>query len=235
MTLPLHADVRNGIRRWGMLGNGPGVGNPAPYKAGLGDCVEAMFLHMMMVKATTNASSWKKLLYRLGFTPPTPTEAIGLYGQFLATQGETLAQDPGTVVTTFLEFLKSQGNIVDWGSITLTSDRAATLDKVHQAMIDYRSAGLQVELTSNAYTDFLGGTPWHISTDKFDQPDPSLQHGVALVVYGKKYSTVVSWGQTKNATRAFMYLCMNGAYVFLTDYDRTNPNFAQLLANIKNL
>ena len=37
MTAPLHADVRNGIRRWVMLGNGPGVGNPAPYKAGLGE------------------------------------------------------------------------------------------------------------------------------------------------------------------------------------------------------
>ncbi|MDE2472557.1 MAG: hypothetical protein KGL35_28470 [Bradyrhizobium sp.] len=235
MTLPLKADVRHGIRRWGMLGNGPSANNPAPYKAGLGDCVEAMFLHLCMVDATTSASSWKKVLYRLGFKVPTPTWAIGLYGKFLSTQGETLAQDPGTVAPTFFQWLQDTGQIAGWGALTLTADRPATLANCHQAMIDYNGIGYTMELTPNSYTDFLGSDRWHISPNQFDQPNPGYQHAVAGVAYGPLLDGLVSWGRMKSATREFMYLCLNGAYVFVTNEKAQTPAGQALLARIKSL
>jgi len=223
MTLPLHADVRNGIRRWGMLGNDT-----------YGDCVEAALAHIEMCKATANASSWKKLLYRIGFKPPTPAWTVGLYSSYLTSVGETLKQDPGTMPPLFFAWMKSQGYIIDWGFVGQPPSIGSE-DRVHQAMSDYRGLLLTVTLTLDAYNNFFGRTPWSIGPNPNDQPDPSLQHAVALVAYGPQRDTVISWARTKSVTRPFMADCANGAYVFLTEQDKSNPNFAQLLANIKNL
>jgi len=224
MTLPLHADLRRGIRRWFGLGN-----------FNYGDCVEAAVMHIFMLKAVSTASTWRKLLYRTGFVVPTTAYTVGLYAEWLATQGQTLKQDPGTVPGPFLEWLKTEKRlIIDWGNVNYQASTGGE-DRLHSALVNYVGLLVTMALTREAYDKGVVRSVWHIGPDALNQPDQSLQHAVAEVGYGKKFDLFVSWARVKRATRAYSAACINGAYVILTEQDKSNPNFAQLLANIKNL
>ena len=229
MTLPLHYDVRNGVWRWGGMGNFQD-----------GDCVIAAFEHLRMIKGTSNASSWQQTLYRVGFRPPHAAYAIEIYTQFLATQGQQPGPTQGVDPMAFFPWAQEHNLITAWGTVNIDknfvdANGLGMRDRLHQAMIDYRGVMLSVELTENAYQNYYTRTPWHIGADSADTPTPSLAHEVALVAYTPELDSVVTWGQMKSATAAFTEAATYQAFVFLDAQDTTSPNYAQLLANIKNL
>ena len=229
LSLPAHYDVRNGIRRWLGMGNFQD-----------GDCVIAAFEHCRMVKATTNASTWQRLVYRLGFRPPHSPYAVEVYAEFLATLGQKPGPSQGIDPNAFFPWAKEKGLITDWGHVNVDktfvdSNGLAMRDRLHKSMIDYRGVMLSIELTPNAYNNFMSRTPWHVGTATADTPDPNLAHETLLTTYGPDLDSVVTWGQMKSQTAAFTEATTYEAFVFLDESDTLRPNYAELLANIHNL
>lgn len=229
MTLPLHYDVRNGVWRWHSMGNFV-----------YGDCVVAAFEHLRMVKGTSNASSWQKTLYRAGFRPPHTPYAIEVYAEYLATQGQKPGPTIGIDPLTFLPWAQEHNLILAWGSVNVDksfvdANGLGMRDRLHQAMIDYDGVMLSIELTNDAYQNFENRTPWHVGPAPADQPNPVLGHETALVAYTPQLDSVVTWGQMKSQTAAFTEATTYQGFVFLDAQDTAKPNYAQLLANIKNL
>lgn len=229
MTLPIHADVRSGIRVW------PSDGNFVD-----GDCVVAAFEHLRMTKAVANASTWKKLLYTVGFRPAHSAYSIALYAQYLTTQGQQPGPNTGVDPNTFFPWLESKRLIQGWGTVNVDetfvdANGLAARDRLHQAMINYRGVLTCIELTRNAYTNFSNHEAWKVGPAAGDQPDPNLGHATALVAYGPLDDAVVTWGQMKSQTAGFTEACTYQAFVFLDAQDTLRPNYAELLANIKNL
>lgn len=227
-TLPLKYDVRNGIRKWGGMGNFLD-----------GDCTIAAFEHIRMVKATTGASSWQKLIYQAGFRPPHTPYALEVYTQYLATLGEK-PPNAGVDPASFLTWAQEHKMITAWGSINIDktfvdANGFGMRDRLHQAMINYRGVMLSVELTLNACNYYQKPQPWHIGTGPNDQPNAAFAHETALVAYTPDLDEVVTWGQMKAETPAFTLATVYDAHVFLDAQDTSLPNYAQLLANIKNL
>src|ERR1035437_4395147 len=107
MTLPATADVRGGIRNWGMLGND-----------GTGGSVCAATEHLEMVHNLATTSSWKKLLYRLGFKPPSTKFTLELYTEFLATLGEK-PPETGINPEQWFPWLLTKGSITEWQAVAL--------------------------------------------------------------------------------------------------------------------
>ena len=229
LVLPLHADVRHGIRVW------PSEGNFV-----YGDCVVAAFEHLRMVKGTSNASSWKKLLYQIGFRPPHTPYSIEIYAKYLATLNQKPSPTIGVDPNTFFPWAEENKLITAWGTVnvdkTFVDANGLTMrDRLHQAMIDYRGVMTSIELTTDAYQNFENGKPWDVGPSPADQPNPNLGHETALVAYGPELDSVVTWGQMKSQTAAFTEDTTYQAFVFLDAQDISRPNYAQLLANIKNL
>ena len=169
-----------------------------------GDCVPAFVSHIEMVHGLAHASSWKKLLYRTGFVVPTNTLTLDDYHAYLATLGEK-GNDVGVDPSNYLAYLKTRGQIKDWGSSAL--DEAS----VRETMASKVGCGLTLELTPRAYNRVYDHLPWDISPG--DKPDPSLYHEVALVAYGENYG-VVTWGQMKTMTPLFLNTCIRGCNWF---------------------
>lgn len=199
MTLPAYYDCRHGIRKWLDLGN-----------FALGDCTVAAWLHLTMVHNVAAASSWKKLLYRLGYRPPHDPFAIEEYTAYLATLNEKPSPTTGVDPASFFAWLKSLGKIKDYAQIDITGPSGE--DSLHQAMIDWNGCLLALELTDCAYSNPFNGRPWMIRVG--DVPDPNLGHAVALVVYGPLNDGVVTWGEVKNMTREFTKACVYACWVF---------------------
>ncbi len=223
MTLPPHADVRGGIRRWGGLGNFQD-----------GDCVIAGFEHNRMTKAVANGSSFARLIYRLGFRPPHTPYTLAIYAQYLATQGEKPGPSAGVDPASFFPWAQERGLIIAWGRVNLTGGDADR-DALHQAMIDYRGVVLTILLTENAYQNWYTRTPWHIGPDPADRPNPQLAHAVLLVQYNDIEDAVVTWGRAKTETATFTSAATYGAFVFLDESDVVRPEYPELLSKIKSL
>ena len=228
-TLPLSYDVRNGIRRWGSMGNFID-----------GDCVIAAFEHLRMVKGVANASSWKKLIYQVGFRPPHTPYALEIYAKYLATQNQKPGPNTGVDPLLFFPWAQENNLITAWGTVNVdpTFVDAAGLsmrDRLHQAMINYRGVMTSIDLTENAYNYYMLRTPWHVGTRTADKPNPYLAHETALVAYGPALDEVITWGRMKSQTPAFTETCTYQAFVFLDEQDALLPNYEELLANIKNL
>lgn len=219
MTVPLTGDVRHGIRRWGSLGNFID-----------GDCVIAAFEHARMCKGTAKASSWQKLIWKLGFRPPHTPYSLSVYAKYLETIGQKPGPEVGVAPDAFFTWAKEQGLIIDWGHLT-----SLTRDSLHQAMLDYNGVVLAIQLTQDAYHNVWDNQAWSIGTDPGSQPDPTLGHATLLVQYNADEDAVVTWGRTKNQTAQFTTVTTWGAYVFLDEQDRNRPNFDQLLAGIASL
>src|ERR1035437_7965638 len=117
MTLPATADVRGGIKNWGMLGNDVN-----------GDCVCAATEHLEMVHNLATTSSWKKLLYRLGFKPPSTKFTLELYTEFLAPVGKK-PPEPGTNRGQWSPWLLTKEIIRGWQAV------APAAPSVQQALI----------------------------------------------------------------------------------------------------
>lgn len=200
MTIvPLHADVRGGIRR------PPNFGNLF-----FGDCVVAMYCNLLLTKNVTKASTWRKILYRLGFRPPTNAEAIDDYRTYLATLGETPSPTQGIYPDGFFAWLKAQGKIKDWGTIDYTNQSL-----VQQAMIEHRGVGLTMALTPSAIgKDAVQMAVWDVNVGRGNQPNQAYQHAVALVEYNPTTYAIFTWGETNRLTRAFYTACVNGCYWF---------------------
>ena len=222
MSTPPSADVTGGIpnRSLKMYGN-----------AIYGDCVVAAYYHIEMFKNIARGSSFKKLLWKLGFHCPTNQDAVAEYTAYLVTQGQTPGPDVGVNVDSFLNWQVTQGNVVAWSQVDTWSPGAE--DRIHQAMIDFRGVILAGDLTPNAYANYGPGTMWSTGRTPGDVPSPNLGHAVALDHYTPQYDEVVTWGYRQRMTPEFLQL-FNGAFVFLLESERSNPDFATRLAEMKS-
>ncbi len=221
MTLPASANVTGGIRNFGELGNDVD-----------GDCVCAATEHIRMCKAVTNASRLKKVLYQLGFKPPSGKYTLELYAEWLLTQNEKPGPEVGVQPVLWLQWLEAQGLIDAYGVLPLD------LPTIKQAMVDYRGVIQCIYLTNNAYNDITPKLPWNVGPGKYDQPNYALAHAVALVEYNPTVETVVTWGALKAMTNAFESACTYGALVFVDEEDekRLAPGaYADLVAATKAL
>lgn len=191
---PTVIDVRGGIRKWGMLGNDVD-----------GDCVVAATEHLQMIHNLATTSTWKRLLYRLGFKPPSTQFTLDLYTRFLASLGET-GPSTGIYPGQWFPWLKAQGIITDWQAIALDPT------SVRQALLDWKGCLLALELTSYSYNNTFGNVPWEVRPG--DVPNPNLGHAVALVSSNETDYGVVTWGRMKSMTNEFFTECVNGCWVF---------------------
>lgn len=200
MALPLHYDVRRGLKNWQSLGN-----------MVYGDCVVAAYLHLVMVHNVATSSTWKKFLYRLGFTPPSNKFAVQQYTDFLATLNEKPSGTMGVDPLTFFTWLKSTGQINDFQQIPIGFSPFA-LDNVHEAMIQWNGCMLVLNLTNRAYDTGLEHIPWTIEPG--DTPNPMLGHAIALVAYNPEMNGIVTWGMMKEMSNDFFTTCVYGCWVF---------------------
>ena len=220
MTTPPSADVTGGI---------PNRSLKTYDNLNYGDCVVAAYFHIEMFKNIAKGSSFKKLLWKLGFHCPTNADAFNQYSAYLATQGQKPGPDVGVNVSSFLDWEKSQGNVVAWSQIDTWSPGAE--ERLHQAMIDFRGVLLAGELTLNAInTEKM----WTTGTSPNDQPNPNFGHAVALDHYTPKFDEVVTWGYRQKMTPEFRDLVFKGAFVFLLTSEKADPDFAKNLAEMKS-
>ncbi len=206
MTVPTHYDLRRGIKIWNWYLNNV-----------YGDCVVAAYLHILMVKHLSTASTWKRLLYKLGWQPPTGAFALTTYRDYLTTQGQkpgaTVGIDPGS----FFAWLKSTGQIIDYGQTDVSpgvdANGLTMEDRIHADMIAHNGLMLTLGLTNRAYDEPLYvSEPWSLQPG--DVPNPKLDHAVALVTYGPEMDGVVTWARMKSMTRAFTQACIYTAWWF---------------------
>src|ERR1035438_5905559 len=132
MTAPATADVRGGIRNWGGA-----LGNEVD-----GDCVAAAFEQLRKTHEVTKASSFKKVVYKLGFRPPHENYTLAVYTEFLATQGMLPGPDAGIDPDQFFPWLLSKGMVKDWGKVPVSD-----VDACKQAVVDHHGCLLTVPLT----------------------------------------------------------------------------------------
>ena len=201
MTLPTHYDCRRGIYRWSPLGN-----------LLSDDCTVAAYLHLVMIHNLAAASSWQRLIYRLGYRVPHSPYAVQEYVDFLATIGEKAGV--GVNPDQFLAWEKEKGRILEYQYVQLNGLAAPDLlDTLNQAMIDWNGCLITVALTNRAYDEGTLRGAWHLEPG--DVPNQNLEHAVALVAYGPRMESVVTWGEMKDMTRPFTEATINGCWVFL--------------------
>lgn len=203
MTTPLSGNVTGGIRNFGALGNDED-----------GDCVDAAVEHIVMCKSTTMASRWKKILYYLGYKPPSTKYTLALYAEYLATLGEKPGPETGVDPGSYLAWLLAQGDITSWGIIKP--------EAANQAILDYRGILAAVALTTNSY-EGKPGALWIVGPNAKDQPNPQLGHGIAIVEYTPTEYTCVTWGYLQDMTVEYLDTCsgpnFGALFVFTTTED----------------
>lgn len=197
--LPQSADVRGGIRRT------PNFGNFT-----FGDCVVASYCDNLLTKNVTSASTWRRILYRLGFKPPTNGVAIADYTAYLATLGETPSPTQGIDPSGFYTWLQARGRIKSWGTVNHTQPAL-----VEQAMIDHRGVTLTMALTD--WADGAGATQmalWDVNGSPGHQPNYAKQHAVCLVEYNVTTYAIFTWSYTVRLSASYYDACVNGCYWF---------------------
>lgn len=199
MSLPLHWDTRRGIKKWLPLGN-----------IYLGDCVVAARYHLTMIQNLAAASTWGKLLYKLGYRPPTNGFAKADYTQYLATLNEKPSGTQGVDPSSYFAWLLAQGQIKEWKFIPLVA--GSVVSTIHEAMYDWDGCLVTLGLTTRAYQEGISSIPWTIEPGEVSSP--TLGHAVADVSYGPSFDGVVTWGFMKSMSSEFMEACCWGCYVF---------------------
>jgi hypothetical protein len=190
----LRADVRGGITNWdGALGN-----------IDYGDCVIAGFEHLRMTHEVATASTFKKVLYKLGFRPPHAPYTVEVYTEYLATLGETPGPNAGVDPQGFLTWAKSKGMVKDFGSV-ITSD----IYTAEQAMIDHDGLMLLVDASNLTAAEESSNAVWDAST-----PSSGADHCIALVKYDPKYWYAVTWGFIVRLTQNYVTNATFGAFWF---------------------
>lgn len=202
-TLPQHADLRDGIRNWDTLGN-----------AVDGDCVVAAWLHLTMIHNLAAASSWKKLLYRLGYRAPHSAFALKEYADFLLTLNEVPSPTQGIYPEQFFAWLKATGRIVDYQQVPLgLQGSAGNEDVIRQAMLDWNGCVLGIEMTPRVYAEGVTpGVTWDLLPG--DVVSPKLGHAVAMVAFSPDRNAIVTWGLMKEMTTALTNAAVYGCWVF---------------------
>ena len=200
ITPPLHADVRGGIRNWGGA-----LGNLVD-----GDCVIAGFEQLRKCHAVTSASTWRKVLYRVGFRPPHKAYTVQIYAEYLSTVGLTPGPTSGVYPNLFFAWAQTQGLIKSWGAVDVT-DTAA----MQEAMATHHGCLLTLALTPQAYgSAAIPGGRWVTGTTKNYKPNPNIQHAIAMVEYNPAWWACVTWGDLVYLSPPFVSECVNGCYWF---------------------
>ena len=200
------------IRNWGGLGNFVDS-----------DCVVAAYFHILMALAVLNGSTFKKILYRLGFRVPHTPFALKEYTAYLATLGQKPGPESGVGVDGWLNWQKAQGNVLDWCYVGKPGQPVS--ESALRSAIDNFGGVLGVGcLTDFAYRH--SRKTWFLRTG--DQPDPSIGHALALLDYNKAADRGVTWGHWQGMTIPYRELCFNALLVFV---HKDDPN-AQLKLKI---
>ena len=204
-----------GIRRWGWK-----------YNRGFGDCVEAAINDAITAKATTQFSTWRRVLFYAGFRRPGDRFTFNEYVDFLATQGETPSATTGTSVEPYLDYLKAKGHVTEWARVPLGKDPELAINAAAAQLI---TAIVTIQLSPTMYHDFYDKTPW-AALDLLDSPPVNgLVHEVAYVRATANYDVLATWNQNKLITPG----CLSGvaldAHVFLCPADTWRPEYPAMM------
>ena len=207
------------IRNWGSLGNIVD-----------GDCTVAAYYHIIMALAVLNGSSFKRILYRIGFRVPGTPFALKEYAAYLATLGQKPGPDTGVDPAGWLAWQQAQGNVLGWKQLPMPLTEAslrAALDKFGGVML-----GGELSQNADANAGPWLNWAWTYSTNKFDQPDPSLGHEVAYLDYTRNMDRAVTWGRWQYMTITFRIKCFTYGHVFV---HKSDPDAARKLALLEAL
>ena len=199
MTLPSHCDLRRGIRSWQALGN---LTN--------NDCTVAAYMHLTMVHNLAAASSWQRLLYRVGFRPPHNAYATAEYVDFLRIHG--MPRSSGVDPAQFLAWEQSKGRVLDYQTIDISGPDPNAA--IRQAMVDWDGCLLALEMTEEAYQIGTSRGAWILKAGQV--VEPTLAHAVALVAYTPTMNAFVTWGIMKEMDVAFTNAAVYECLVFRT-------------------
>jgi len=206
-------------RPWRFIRNWGGMGNLVD-----GDCTVAAYYHVLMALNVLNGSSFKKILYRLGFRVPGTKFALKEYTAYLATLGQKPGKT-GVAPDGWLNWQKEQGNVLGWKYVEVPG-QALSEQSLRTALDNFGGAILVGCLTSAAYNQMAN--PWVVN--KGDVPNPNLGHAVAFLDYTDTDDRCVTWGKWHGMTIDFRELCFNGAFVFAHKNDPNAQEKLQLLA-----
>jgi hypothetical protein len=220
LTTPLPApayplDVTEGIRYWGMLGNGPDS-SCTSHPNGVGDCTFAGRQHYRMAKAAAGHEDeqWES--------------SNALVAEYLAYDH---GQDRGANIADLLLYWYKAGTILAFAPLDHTNP-----GEVDAAMAAFRGVYAGVNLTADADKLFEEGKPW--TTVGGEQPDPQEGHCIVKVgADGTAYDTWVTWGAAQRSTLAWTQACLEEAWVVLTSEDvrAADIDIAALRADIDAL
>jgi hypothetical protein len=215
LPLSYPVNVSGGITDWGMLGNGPDP-TCTTYPKGVGDCTFAGRQHYRMAKAAAGkkVETWE-----------TSDQVVA---EFLAYID---GKDPGAQLADLLLFWYKAGTILAFAPVDHT--RPAEVDA---AMAAFHGVYAGVNLTKNANELFKQGQPW--TTADGQRPDPTDSHCIVKVATdGSTTDTWVTWGALQQSTLAWTAVCLDEAWVIITQEDAAdaNLNIAQLRGDIDAL
>ena len=182
-----------------------------------GDCVVAAYLHLVMFHNVSSASTWKLLIYRLGYRPPHALFALKEYADFLLTQGEKPGPSVGVDPLQFFTWLKANGKITDFQQIVIGQNNNIFYDPkknniIRQAAVDWDGCLLTLYLTKRSYDAGLEHKAWDILQG--DVPLYALAHAVAMVAFDPNYNGIVTWAMMKDMTIEYTNYCVYGCWVF---------------------
>lgn len=232
MTYPIF-NFSNGIAWGDMLGNGA-----------KGDCVEAAFENLRVLKAVSGLGPLGRALYQLGFRRPHTRYTLSLYYEWGLSIGEKgSAKDPnepdqGTSMPSFGQWLINKGLALGFASVDVTSaiiDGQDFEQRMRDAALDFHGGMIEVNLPSTIWTQFYSKDP--LSLDPGVTPTFVGGHAMAHVAGGPSTDGFVSWGRTKTADLDWVSACRFGYWVFLTkeDQSRKDYDFAGAVSKLKTM
>lgn len=227
MTYPTF-DFRRGITWGDMLGNDV-----------YGDCFEAAFENLRILKAVSSLSPLGKALYELGWRRPHTRYTESLYFDWGIWAGEQGPKpDQGTSMPSFGQWAASKGLLIACASVDVTPtiiDGADFETRMREAAIAFHGGIIEANLPSTVNQQFASHQPFDIpagTTPKFIGA-----HAMTYARANENDDVFVTWNQTKAATLNWVEQCRFGFWVFLTKEDqaRKGYDFAGALAKIRTM
>lgn len=225
MTYPTF-DFRRGITWGDMLGNGA-----------KGDCFEAAFENLRILKAVQSLSPLGKAVYELGFRRPHTRYTESLYFDWGVWAGEKGPKpDQGTSMPSFGQWGIEKNLIIACASVDVS---AAVIDgkdfeeRMREAAITFCGGIIEVNLPSNVNAQFASRQPFDCAAN----PTFIGAHAMTYARGKSDQDVFVTWGQTKAATLRWVETCRFGFWVFLTkeDLNRKGYDFAGALAQMRTM
>lgn len=209
------------IRRWGTLGNFVD-----------GDCTVAAYYHCVMALNVLNGSTFKRILYRLGFKVPGDKFALAKYTEYLATLNEKPSAETGVAPDGWLNWIKAQGQIFDWLQLPVQQGPLLLETTLRSALDNFGAVMLVGQLSLNNYNNYGPRFVWKYGPEPQYQPDPSLGHAMAYLDYTQNTDLAVTWGQWQPMTITCREKCWNYAYVFV---HKDDPNAQEKLTLLNSM